>query len=446
MSNALTQYEPMDWYSAVPRSIFWHTLIGVFLMVFFIGGFAAWSFTAPLAAAVISSGTFVATGQNKQVQHYEGGIVKEILVQEGARVRQGDPIVLLDETVASANERQLGLKLARLEAINARLRAEYLWLDEVEFPKTLLDNKDDEEIATIIAGQKLSFIGSQTKLTSDIRILESTIASLRHRHDGYREQHDSMIKQLAILKEEHKGKKHLFEKGLLLKPTLNALERAIAEAEGQIGRLAASMQEAKAQVLQHQEQVKQTRAAYNEKVLDDLQAIEAELDAAREQSRKARNVLERAVIQAPVSGTIVRMHYHTAGGVIESGKTIVEILPTDAPLIIEALISRTDIDSVHIGQPATIRLSALNQRTTPVLEGEVQYVSADAITDNSTGMVREVYVTRIGIAPGELTRVLNFVPTPGMPAEIMIQTAERTFMQYLTKPIVDSMSRAFREE
>ena len=231
-----------------------------------------------------------------------------------------------------------------------------------------------------------------------------------------------MIKQLSILKEEHKGKKHLFEKGLLLKPTLNALERAIAEAEGQIGRLASAMQEANAQVLQHQEQVKQTRAAYNEKVLDDLQSIEAELDA------------------------IVRMHYHTAGGVIESGKTIVEILPSDAPLIIEALISRTDIDSVHIGQQATIRLSALNQRTTPVLQGQVQYVSADAITDNTTGMMREVYVTRIDIAPGELTRVLNFVPTPGMPAEIMIQTAERTFMQYLTKPIVDSMSRAFREE
>ncbi|MEC9468270.1 MAG: biotin/lipoyl-binding protein, partial [Pseudomonadota bacterium] len=114
MSNALTHHEPMDWYSAVPRSIFWHTLIGVFMLVFFIGGFAAWSFTAPLAAAVISSGTFVATGQNKQIQHYEGGIVKEILVQEGERVQKGDPIVRLDETVASANERQLGLKLARL--------------------------------------------------------------------------------------------------------------------------------------------------------------------------------------------------------------------------------------------------------------------------------------------------------------------------------------------
>ncbi|MCK7615846.1 HlyD family type I secretion periplasmic adaptor subunit [Roseibium sediminicola] len=444
--SSIAHAEQDDWFATVPRSIFTHTLIGVFLLVFCVGGFAAWAFSAPLAAAVIASGTFVATGQNKKVQHYEGGIIKAILVQEGARVHAGEPIVQLDETVASANERQLWLKLARLEAINARLRAEYLKLDEVVFPEILKNHAGDEEIATILAGQKLNFLGSRTKLMSDISILEGSIQGIKHRRESYAEQRSSMVKQLELLREEHEGKKHLFEKGLVLKPTLNAMERAIAEAEGQIGRLSALMREADSQISQHKEQVRQTQAAYHEKVLDDLQTIEAELDSAREQSRKARNVLERAVIQAPVSGTIVRMHYHTAGGVIESGKTIVEILPTDAPLIIEALVARTDIDSVHVGQPATVRLSALNQRTTPVLNGKVQYVSADAITDNTTGIVREVYVTRIDIAPGELRRVKDFVPTPGMPAEIMIQTHERTFMQYLTKPIADSMSRAFREE
>ncbi|WP_305988459.1 HlyD family type I secretion periplasmic adaptor subunit [Roseibium sp. MMSF_3544] len=446
MSNAVANYEHVDWYSTVPRSIRWHTFIGVFLLVFCIGGFAAWSFTAPLAAAVISSGTFVATGQNKQVQHYEGGIVKSILVTEGAWVEQGQPILLLDETVASANERQLWLKLARLEAINARLRAEYLGLKQVEFPKSLSENDGDSEIATIVAGQKLNFVSSRNKLMSDVSILESTIEALKHRRDGYYEQRKSMERQLVLLKEEHEGKKSLYDKGLVLKPTINALERAIAEAEGQIGRLTASMDEAQAQILQHNEQVKQTHAAYSEKVLDDLQTIEAELDAAKEQSRKARNVLERAVIQAPVSGTIVRLHYHTPGGVIESGKTIAEILPSDAPLIIEALVSRTDIDSVHVGQSATIRLSALNQRTTPVLHGSVNYISADSITDNSAGMVREAYVTRIDVSQAELGRVQNFNLTPGMPAEVLIQTEERTFMEYLTKPITDSMSRAFREE
>ncbi|MEP1930683.1 MAG: HlyD family type I secretion periplasmic adaptor subunit [Roseibium sp.] len=446
MSDLAVQQDQADWYDTVPRSILVHTLIGFFLLIFCIGGFAVWAFSAPLAAAVISSGTFVATGQNKMVQHYEGGIIKDILVHEGAQIETGDPIILLDETVASANERHSRLKLARLEAINARLRAEYLGLDEVEFPKFLIDSRKKDGIHKILTGQRLNFLGSQTKLKSDVSILIGTIQALNHRRDGYEQQLTSMVRQLELLNKEHDGKQYLFEKGLLLQPTMNALERAIAEAEGQIGRLAASMRESEAQIAQHREQVKQTRAGYKEKVLDDLQSIEAELDSAREQSRKARNVLERAVIQAPVSGTILRMHYHTSGGVIESGKTIVEILPRNAPLIIEALVSRNDIDNVHVGQHATIRLTALNQRTTPVLNGEVQYVSADAISDTSSGVLREVYVTRIDFEPDELGLVKDFIPTPGMPAEVIIQTDERTFMEYLTKPIVDSMSRAFREE
>lgn len=140
------------------------------------------------------------------------------------------------------------------------------------------------------------------------------------------------------------------------------------------------------------------------------------------------------------------MTYNTPGGVIESGKTIAEILPADAPLIIETKLPRTDIDSVKIGQPATVRLVALNQRTTPVLNGTVYYVSADALPDESELMPQEVYLARVRIPPEEIARVRNFAPTPGMPAEVMIETAERTFFEYLSKPITDSMSRAFREQ
>jgi HlyD family secretion protein len=139
------------------------------------------------------------------------------------------------------------------------------------------------------------------------------------------------------------------------------------------------------------------------------------------------------------------LHYHTAGGVIETGEPIAEILPSDAPLIIEAQIPRTEIDSVVMGQQATVRLVGLNQRTTPVLSGEVYYVSADALVEDSAGIPQEVYLARISLEPDEMDRVRGFVPTPGMPAEIMIQTEERTFAAYIAKPVTDSMSRAFRE-
>ncbi len=157
-------------------------------------------------------------------------------------------------------------------------------------------------------------------------------------------------------------------------------------------------------------------------------------------------MLVRSDVLAPVAGTVIRMHYFTPGGVIETGKPIAEILPSNAPLIIETMIPRNDIDTVHQGQAAIVRLSALNTRTTPVLNGTVDYISADALADTRDGQMREVYIARITLPPEELARVRGFAPTPGMPAEVMIQTSERTFAQYIAKPVVDSMSRAFREQ
>jgi HlyD family secretion protein len=180
-------------------------------------------------------------------------------------------------------------------------------------------------------------------------------------------------------------------------------------------------------------------------VLDELESIQAELDSVREQSRAAENILQRTTIHAPATGTVVRMNYHTPGGVIESGKGIMEILPADADLIIEAHVPRTEIDSVRAGQKAMVRLVALNQRTTPVLNGDVFYVSADALPADPASQQQEFYLARVHLPPSEISRVRGFSPTPGMPAEILIQTEERTFFSYLTKPIVDSMSRAFTE-
>ena len=165
----------------------------------------------------------------------------------------------------------------------------------------------------------------------------------------------------------------------------------------------------------------------------------------REKSLEAENVLRRATILAPVDGTVVRMLYHTSGGVIESGKSIMEILPSDVPLIIETQVPRTEIDNVRVGQKATVRLSALNQRTTPVLNGEVFYVSADSLPDATGDQKREVYLARVNLPASELARVKGFSPTPGMPVDVMIQTRERTFFAYITKPIADTMSRAFME-
>ena len=445
MTVAASPANSIEWYADVPRSIRKHTIIGLVLVFGCFGAFGVWGAVAPLAAAVITQGSFVATGQNKIVQHLEGGIIKEILVNEGDYVKVNQPLVLLDETTARVNERQVFLRRLRLESIVARLSAEAEGLPRIEYPKVILDNKLDPDVGSIIASQDLNFEASYSKLDSEIALISENISSLEFRSHGYDEQASSMQRQLQLLQEEYVGKKQLAEKGLLRQTEIKAIERAIADAEGQLARLRAEVSETGSQIKKLDRQVDQTRSAYKQAALDELQNTEAELDSVREKSLEAENVLRRATILAPVDGTVVRVLYHTSGGVIESGKSIMEILPSDVPLIIETQVPRTEIDNVRIGQKATVRLSALNQRTTPVLNGEVFYVSADSLPDATGDQKREVYLARVNLPASELARVKGFSPTPGMPVDVMIQTRERTFFAYITKPIADSMSRAFME-
>ncbi|UWQ22430.1 HlyD family type I secretion periplasmic adaptor subunit [Jannaschia sp. W003] len=443
----LAPHPAAEWYDEVPRSIRGHAKFGIALMVCAFGGFGVWAFQAPLAAAVISQGSFVATGQNKIVQHLEGGIIREILVAEGDRVRTGTPILRLDETAALANERELFLREVRLEATEARLLAEHDGAATVTMPDRLvIAAATDPEVEAIIASQRLNFREARRALEQDVALIERNIEALQIRAGGYRLQLDSHERQLAILGEEQASQQQLLEKGLVRRTQINVIDRTIAEAEGQIGRLEAEIEEIEMVQSRHRTQIDQARSEHRQVALEELQAIQAELDSVREKSRTARNILRRAVVEAPVDGTIVRLLYNTPGGVIESGKPIAEILPTGAPLIVEAKISRNEIDSVELGQIAAVRLVALNQRTTPILEGHVVYVSADAISEKVEGSTLDIYVARIALDGEELSRVSGFTPTPGMPAEVMIQTAERTFAQYLAKPISDSMWRAFKEE
>ncbi|NOE18910.1 HlyD family type I secretion periplasmic adaptor subunit [Ruegeria atlantica] len=438
--------EPEVWYAEVPRSINRLIVIGVVLLVVCFGGFGVWSFSAPLAAAVIAQGSFVATGRNKIVQHLEGGIIEDIKVVEGQAVQAGQVLMTLDQTSAQANERELHIRKLRLQAMTERLLAEYGERDRLVFSQALVEASEDPEVMAILDGQKLSFDVSRKTLLNDLALLERNMEALKIRSSGFEAQLDSMARRAEILQEEFEAKSQLFEKGLVRKGELNTIRRVQAEAEGQQARLQAEAAEINQMLLKYDEQIARTRSAYREAALDELGVIEADLESVREKSRQARSVLDRAVVRAPVTGTVVRLHYHTPGGVIETGEPIAEILPADAPLIIEAQIPRTEIDSVVTGQTATVRLIALNQRTTPVLYGEVFYISADALLEDSTGVPQEVYLARVSLTPDELQRVRGFVPTPGMPAEIMIQTEERTFAAYIAKPVSDSMSRAFREQ
>ena len=446
MSDLIVSPRNRDWYQEVPRSIGKQAVFGIILLFVTFGGFGAWAMLAPLAAAVIAQGSFVATGQNKIVQHLEGGIISDILVQEGDSVTEGQIMLTLDQTLALATNRELALRRIRLEANQARLVAEHEHHDSLTFPAHLEAESADPEVAMILHGQSLAFQAAITSLANEVSVISRNLEALDIRMTGYGIQLNATRSQLALLSEELETKSRLLESGLSRRSETLALRRAILEAEGQIGRLEAEIAELSEMRAKFEAQVIKTRDEYSRNALTHLQTIESELESVRENQRKSANILDRTHVLAPVSGTVVRLYYHTTGGVVETGRPIVEILPADAPLIIELLIPRTNIDSVSVGQHATVRMTGLNQRTTPVLNGTVGHVSADAISDGPNGARREVYLARVTVPSEEMQRIAGFSPTPGMPAEIMIQTEKRTFAQYLAKPVMDSMTRAFREE
>lgn len=446
MSDMTLYPVPAEWHKDVPRSVSKLVIFGLVLFVLCFGGFGLWAFRAPLAAAVIAQGSFVATGSNKIVQHLEGGIIKQILVAEGDVVTEGQPILLLDETSALATERELFLRAIRLEAMEARLLAQHAGASVLRFATHIEALRNDFDIASMLDAQTITFDAATQQLRNDIALLTQSMEALRVRSAGYEQQLIATRTQMTILEEELETKQTLYDQGLVRRTDVNTIRRAIAEASGQIGRLSAEMDEIVEVTRRYEAQIEQTISERRKIALDELQIVQSELESVREQSRRAENILSRAEVLAPVSGTVIRLHYHTPGGVIESGKAIAEILPSGQPLIIEVSVPRTEIDVVRKGQSAIVRLTALNARTTPILDGEVFYVSADAITDRSQEEQQEVYVARVSVAPEELDRVRGFNPTPGMPVQIMIQTEERTFIQYLMKPVTDSMARAFREQ
>ncbi len=435
----------IEWYAEVPRSIRIHTVVGLGVLFASFGGFGFWAATAPLASAIIAQGSFVATGNNKIVQHLEGGIIKEMMVSEGDSVKEGDVLLTLDPTAALANERAYKLRRLRLEAIVARLRAEAQGETTFKIPDIVMDEAQDSDIHAIIQSQNVVFHSKRIKLEEQLNLIDKNIKSLEFRYSGYEGQKAAFDRQLALLTEERDSKTKLAAQGIIRKTDMLALERAIADAMGDIARLSGEMNQSEAEIARFRQEAVIATNANRQAALDALESAEADLDSVREQVREASEVLDRTTIRSPVTGTVIRSYYHTAGGVITTGKPIMEILPAHVPLILEAQVLRTSIDQLHQGQPAAIRLSALNRRTTPVLNGTVFYVSADSVEEASGMSVKDVYIVRVQVSDDEIARVHGFHPVPGMPADVLIQTSERTFFEYLTKPITDSMSRAFKE-
>ncbi|MCK1642176.1 HlyD family type I secretion periplasmic adaptor subunit [Bradyrhizobium sp. 157] len=437
------------WYDSLPRSTKFPTVAGALIMAVVVMGFGVWGNTAPIAGAVVASGVFVVTGQNKIIQHLEGGVIREIFVREGDTVEAGQFLLELDDTAARAELQRLFLRRIRLSAMDARLQAEMREESDITLPAEVvawLDKSPD--VKEIVDSQQMTFAARRNNLNSDVKSIQESINALEERIRGSRVQLDAVRRQIVLLDEEIVTKDKLVQAGLVRKPELMVLQRSKANLEGEVGRIMGDIGDAKERIARALEQINGVRKTAIKTAVEQMHEVRGELADVRERMLSAKGILDRVRVTAPVSGVVVKLRYHTRGGVVEAGKNIMELLPLKDELIIEARLRPQDIDSVKHGQAAMVRLTALNQRITPMVSGDVVYLSADTLADEKKSQQvgpTDIYLVRVRLNSEESRNLPGFSPTPGMPAEVYIKTAERTFFQYLMRPIYDSFMRAFRE-
>jgi HlyD family secretion protein len=425
------------------QSIRRHLTLGLAIVIILAGGLGGWASTAQISGALIAPGSFVVDSNVKKVQHPTGGVVGELLVRDGDVVKAGDVLVRLDDTVTRASLAIVTKALNGLWARAARLEAEQQGLEQISFPKSLTSRIDDADIKTIITTETKLFEVRLTGRTGQKQQLKERISQLNEEIGGLISQEQAKTREIALVEKELVGVRDLFDKQLVQISRMTILERDAARLAGERAQYIAQRAQAKGKITEIELQIIQIDKDVVSEVSKDLRETNDKIGEAVERKVTAEDQLRRIEIRAPQSGMILQSTVHTIGGVVAAGDPIMLVVPQGEDLTVEARVAPQDIDQVRLGQPTVLRLSALNQRTTPELNGTVSRVSPDVTTEQRSG--QSYYTIRVAIPSAELARLGNVRLMPGMPVESFVQTGDRTMLSYLVKPLHDQFMRAFKE-
>lgn len=419
-------------------------LAGLLILGIGMGGMAAWATLAPLHSAVVAPGVLVPETGRKTVKHSEGGSIAEVLVREGDVVRAGQPLLRLDRTEAAARFDMLTGEYRQARALEARLDAELYERPAIEWPDELLSLADMPEVAKLIRNQETLFSVRRTQLATEIKALRERVVSLRDEAESLKEQRVFMGQERAIVKGELETVRSLYDKGNATKPRVLEFEKEVVRLEARDRELGARIAEALQEAVETEAQIAQRLDERREKILVDLQANRAEALRLAEQIRDARNRLKTRDVIAPDAGIVVGLGHLAPGSVIGAGERLLDIVPGEQRLVIEARVAPQDIEAVAVGMSSRITLTAYDTRTIGTLIGHVEQVSADRLTDEATQ--QHYFLARIGLdgsSPHEVSR-LRIVP--GMPVEAHILIAERTALSYLIDPLLRSYHKSFIQQ
>jgi HlyD family type I secretion membrane fusion protein len=420
-------------------------LVGGAVIGVFVIGLGVWASFSELATGVPAPAEVRADSQRKTMRHKEAGTVKSILVQEGQFVRAGQPMLTFNDVEARAAVDVLQSQYDTLLAQKVRFAAEATGRSTLEFPAELTARISDPRVATLIQGQQFLFTTRQQLMQDQAAVLSQRLEQQLTQIQGSQAQVDSTVEQQRLTDEELDGYRKLNEQGFAPKTLILRYERSLSELAGRKGQLLADIARLKQQMGETRMQLNALRSERESQSAEGLRDSDAKLADVIPRLTTARQTLEATVVRAPVDGYVFNLTQFTVGGVIGAGEVMMDVVPSQTPLTVTAMIKPEDVDKVHLGMKAKVRLTGLNQRFNDALDGTVSIVSADRITNEKTGTA--FYRVDVRIAPTELRKLKKGVRmTPGMPAMVQFVTGERSVMSFLISPITSTLEDAFREE
>jgi len=416
---------------------------GMIVVGVFVIGFLGWAALAPLDSALVAQGVVVVETHRKTIQHLEGGIVSTIYVTDGQKVAAGEPLVQLDDTEAKASLSLVRGQTDALAAQQARLEAERDNADKIAFPPELLARQDDPKVAEAIRGEQNTFDTHRATLAKQQDIYNQRISENKRIIAGLVSQQNSVEQQSQLIGQESDSVQQLYNKGLSTLPRLLQLKRQAADLGGQHGQVSEKIAQVNLDSGEDELQIVNLRNQFLNDVVKDLRDVQTKRFEALDRLHAAKDVAARLRLTAPVAGKVVGLAVHSKGAVIRPGDTVLEIVPIDDQLDVEAHVRPEDADDVHIGMTAKVNLGAYKQRRLPMITGTVTTISADRLTDQKTGQA--YFNVEIAVDLNQLKDYPDIKLIPGMPVDVSLETGSRTALDYFVEPISAVFRHGMRE-
>ena len=399
-----------------------------------------WTVLAPLSGAIVAPAFVKIDLNRKVVQHAEGGIVREIHVRDGDRVKQGQVLVVLDDVKVDANLDLLSIQLLAERAKGARLEAEAAYAPKLSFPTDIARREREQRVAEVLERERALFHSRRGSIESQVAALRSQIRETQTETTALLEQIAAEDRAISLQKEELRANEELLKQNFVQKTRVLTLQRAVAEYEVKHGEHRADLARSRQKTSELELRIITAQNTYKQTAVDELKDATAHIFDLEERLRPSRDAAQRQQVLAPIGGEIVGLKVFTAGAVVGPRDVLMEIVPADKTLIVEARIRPEDINHVQVGDEAEVRLTAYKQRTTPLVAGHVAYVSGDRLTDAEGKSA--YYVAHVAVTPASLGALKM---QAGMPAEVYVRTDSRTVLDYLLAPVTAYLRRAMRE-